>query len=199
MRYFFFLFNEEPRCLLRLDIQARPPVNERWDTKTDEWVNDPTALEAIGIAGNSDSNYLEINKTKAMDFMARKKEGYRMSEDKDGKKELISENTNTDKPHPKAFLFDGKVTAAEIMAAMGLGKKPIVTAEDKKISVSLSADQVDFLDGLCKEIKTKTDSNLARDEILRALVVGLMASGLDLSMMGTAEAIADAIKERLKD
>ena len=39
---------------------------------------------------------------------------------------------------------------------------------------------------------------MKRTEIIRALVAGLMGSGLDLSTLGTAEAIADVIKERLK-
>jgi hypothetical protein len=40
---------------------------------------------------------------------------------------------------------------------------------------------------------------MKRYEILRALVAGLMASGLDLTGYETAEDIAEVIKARLKD
>ena len=39
---------------------------------------------------------------------------------------------------------------------------------------------------------------MKRTEIIRALIAGLMGSGMDLSCFGTEEAIADVVKERLK-
>jgi len=57
---------------------------------------------------------------------------------------------------------------------------------------------MDFLDRLSLDIRSKTKAKVKRTEIIRALVAGLMGSGLDLSTLGTEEAIADAIKERLK-
>jgi hypothetical protein len=40
---------------------------------------------------------------------------------------------------------------------------------------------------------------MKRTEIIRALIAGLMGSGLDLSGLGTEEDIAAAIQKRLKD
>ena len=39
---------------------------------------------------------------------------------------------------------------------------------------------------------------MKRTEIIRALVAGLMGSGLDLSTFGTEEDFAAAVQERLK-
>jgi hypothetical protein len=57
---------------------------------------------------------------------------------------------------------------------------------------------VDFLDRLALDIRTKTKAKMKRTEIIRALVAGLMGSGLDLSTFGTEEDIAAAVQERLK-
>lgn len=72
------------------------------------------------------------------------------------------------------------------------------TSVENKLTVILPPDQVDFLDRLCLEIRTKTKAKMKRTEIIRALIGGLMGSGLDLSTLGTEEAVADAIMERLK-
>ena len=44
----------------------------------------------------------------------------------------------------------------------------------------------------------ESDSSIPCPRYDRALIGGLIGSGLDLSTLGTAEAIADVIKERLK-
>jgi hypothetical protein len=55
-----------------------------------------------------------------------------------------------------------------------------------------------FFDHLCLEIRSKTRSKVKRAEIIRALVAGLMGSGMDLTAFRTEEDIAAAIQERLK-
>jgi hypothetical protein len=57
---------------------------------------------------------------------------------------------------------------------------------------------VDFLDRLCLEIRTKTKAKMKPTEFIRALVAGLIGSGMDLSAFRTEEDIAAAIKEQLK-
>jgi len=57
---------------------------------------------------------------------------------------------------------------------------------------------VDFLDRLCLEIRAKTKTKIRRTEVIRALIAGLMGSGLDLSGLGTEEDIAAVVQERLK-
>lgn len=44
----------------------------------------------------------------------------------------------------------------------------------------------------------KTKAKMKRTEIIRALIAGLVGSGLDLSGFGTEEDIAADIQERLK-
>jgi len=70
---------------------------------------------------------------------------------------------------------------------------------ENKLTVILPPGQVDFLDRLCLEIRSKTRSKVKRTEIIRALVAGLMGSGMDLSGFNSEETIADAITGRLKD
>ena len=77
-------------------------------------------------------------------------------------------------------------------------RPPAGTSVENKLTVILPPGQVDFLDRLCLEIRLKTRSKMKRTEIIRALVAGLMGSGLDLSTFGTEEDVAAAIQERLK-
>ena len=72
------------------------------------------------------------------------------------------------------------------------------TSIENKLTVILPPAQVDFLDRLSLEIRTKTRAKVKRTEIIRALVAGLMGSGLDLSGFGTEEDIAAAVRDRLK-
>ena len=72
------------------------------------------------------------------------------------------------------------------------------TSVENKLTVILPPGQVDFLDRLCLEIRSKTRKKMKRTEIIRALVAGLIESGLDLTSFRTEEDIAAAIAERLK-
>jgi len=78
-------------------------------------------------------------------------------------------------------------------------RPPAGTSVENKLTVILPPDQVDFLDRLSLDIRSKTKAKVKRTEIIRALVAGLMGSGLDLSGFGTEEDIAAAVQERLKD
>jgi hypothetical protein len=69
---------------------------------------------------------------------------------------------------------------------------------ENKLTVILPPGQVDFLDRLSLEIRSKTKAKVRRTEIIRALIAGLMGSGMDLTGFGTEEDIAAAIVERLK-
>ncbi len=77
-------------------------------------------------------------------------------------------------------------------------RPPAGTSVENKLTVILPPGQVDFLDRLCLEIRLKTRSKMKRTEIIRALVAGLMGSGLDLSTFGTEEDVAAAVQGRLK-
>ena len=78
-----------------------------------------------------------------------------------------------------------------------LAVRPLAgTSVENKLTVILPPGQVDFLDRLALDIRSKT--KVKRTEIIRALVAGLIRSGMDLSTYGTEEDIAAAIQERLK-
>ena len=72
------------------------------------------------------------------------------------------------------------------------------TSIENKLTVILPPSQVDFLDRLALEIRSKTTMKVRRTEIIRALIAGLMGSGLDLSVLGTEEDIAAHIRDRLR-
>ncbi len=70
---------------------------------------------------------------------------------------------------------------------------------ENKLTVIIPPDQVAFLDRLCLDIRAKTKAKIRRTEIIRALVAGVHASGLDLTAYGTEADIANAIHNCLKD
>lgn len=75
-------------------------------------------------------------------------------------------------------------------------RPPAGTSVENKLTVFLPPGQVDFLDRLALDIRSKT--KVKRTEIIRALIAGLIASGMDLSTFGKEEDVAGAIRERLK-
>jgi len=82
--------------------------------------------------------------------------------------------------------------AGEVAAA------PTGSSIENKLTVILPPDQVAFLDRLCLDIRAKTKTKVRRTEVIRALVAGVRASGLDLTVHGTEADIAAAIAKRLK-
>jgi hypothetical protein len=94
-----------------------------------------------------------------------------------------------------------KATKADKAAAKVIEtpiRPPAGTSVENKLTVILPPGQVDFLDRLALEIRSKTGKKMKRTEIIRALIAGLQGSGMDLSGFGTEEVIAGAIQERLK-
>jgi hypothetical protein len=69
---------------------------------------------------------------------------------------------------------------------------------ENKLTVIIPLAQVLFLDRVCLAIRERTQVRAKRTKIIRALIAGLMASGLDLSSYRTEEDMAQAIKERLE-
>jgi len=55
------------------------------------------------------------------------------------------------------------------------------TSVENKLTVILPPGQVEFLDRLALEIRSKTKAKVKRTEIIRALIAGLIGFGLDLS------------------
>jgi len=73
------------------------------------------------------------------------------------------------------------------------------TSIENKLTVILPPDQVAFLDRLCLDIRAKTKTKIRRTEVIRALVAGVRASGLDLTAYGTEAEITNAIAGYLSD
>lgn len=72
------------------------------------------------------------------------------------------------------------------------------TSVENKLTVILPPGQVDHLDRLALDIRGKTGKKIKRTEIIRAIIAGVMASGMDISTLGTEDDIAAAIRDRLK-
>jgi hypothetical protein len=60
-------------------------------------------------------------------------------------------------------------------------------------------NQVAFLDRLCLDIRMRTRAKIRRTEVIRALVAGVRASGMDLTEYASGGDIKEAIQKRLKD
>ncbi len=91
----------------------------------------------------------------------------------------------------KAEKAAGKVLDALIRPTAG-------TSVENKLTVILPPGQVDYMDRLALDIRSKTGKKIKRTEIIRAIIAGVMASGMDLSGLGTEDDIAAAIRDRLK-
>lgn len=72
------------------------------------------------------------------------------------------------------------------------------TSVENKLTVILPPGQVDHLDRLALDIRGKTGKKVKRTELIRAIIAGVMASGMDLSTLGTEDDIAAAVRDRLK-
>lgn len=76
-------------------------------------------------------------------------------------------------------------------------KGPDWPSVENKLTVILPPEQVAGLDRLGADIRVATGWKVRRTEIIRALVTGLLESGLDLTAADEAE-LAEAIRKRLK-
>lgn len=76
-------------------------------------------------------------------------------------------------------------------------RPPAGTSVENKLTVILPPGQVDFLDRLALEIRSKTKAKMKRTEIIRALIAALMGSGIDLTNCDSEEAIANFLRGRL--
>lgn len=95
----------------------------------------------------------------------------------------------------KTTKADKEMTAHVVDAII----RPVAgTSLENRLTVILPPEQVDFLDGVCLAIKRNTRKRMKRTEIIRALIGGLIGSGMDLTSFGTAEEIAAAVQDRLK-
>lgn len=94
----------------------------------------------------------------------------------------------------KTDIFARTAPTPDGEAAVALARSSV----ENKLTIILPPDLVDFLDRLALDIRAKTKAKIRRTEIIRALVAGVRASGLNLTGYGTESDIAAAIQGRLK-
>jgi hypothetical protein len=72
-------------------------------------------------------------------------------------------------------------TTARALAKPGPGRPPVHSETWSKVSVVLFDRQILHLDRLTREIRSKSGKLLNRAEIIRALIDGLIDSGMDIT------------------
>ena len=95
-------------------------------------------------------------------------------------------------------IFASTVRKPEVPAKAAIAPATGGSSIEKKMTVIMPPDQVAFLDRLCLDIRTKTKAKVRRTELIRALVAGVQASGIDLTTYGSEEEIAAAIQKNLQ-
>ena len=99
----------------------------------------------------------------------------------------------------KADIFASTSKASAAPSSGTVEAPPVASSSiENKLTVIMPPDQVAFLDQLCLAIRAKTKAKIRRTEVIRALVAGVQASGLDLTAYGTEADIRQAIAKRLK-
>jgi hypothetical protein len=105
------------------------------------------------------------------------------------------------KPKPRIGKTDSifaKTTTGPAAERSPKASLPAGSSIENKLTVILPPDQVAFLDHLCLDIRAKTATKIRRTEVIRALIAGVRASGLDLTAYGTEADLAAVIAKRLK-
>lgn len=76
--------------------------------------------------------------------------------------------------------------------------EPAYPSTDQKTTVILPPDLIMYLDRLGLDIRVKTGWKVRRTEIIRALIIALKESDLDLSSCKSEDDLADAVTRELR-
>jgi len=98
----------------------------------------------------------------------------------------------------KADSIFAKTTPRKQDAQLVRTVDPGGSSVENKMTVIIPPGQVAFLDRLCLDIRSKTKAKVRRTELIRALVAGVQASGIDLTAYGSEADIAAAIQKKLQ-
>ena len=79
----------------------------------------------------------------------------------------------------------------------GPGRPPVHNETWSKVSVVLFDRQIHHLDNLATEIRAKSGKVLNRAEIIRALIDGLIESGMDITAVATEADLRARVARRL--
>ena len=88
-------------------------------------------------------------------------------------------------------------TAARALAKPGPGRPPVHSETWSKVSVVLFDRQILHLDRLTREIRSKSGKLLNRAEIIRALIDGLLDSGMDITPVSSEGDLRARVARRL--
>jgi hypothetical protein len=79
----------------------------------------------------------------------------------------------------------------------GPGRPRVHSETWSKVSIVLFDRQIADLDRLTRDLRTKNGKTLNRAEIIRALIDGLMESGMDVATVGTEADLRARVARRL--
>jgi hypothetical protein len=99
-------------------------------------------------------------------------------------------------PMPRARASRPRATPRSLGKA-GPGRPPVHTETWSKVSVVLFDRQIHDLDRLTKVMRAKNGKAMNRAEIIRALIDGLMESGMDVEGAGTEANLRARVARRL--
>ena len=88
-------------------------------------------------------------------------------------------------------------TATRSLAKPGPGRPPVHSETWSKVSVVLFDRQILHLDRLTREIRSKSGKVLNRAEIIRALIDGLIDSGMDITPASSEGDLRGRVARRL--
>jgi hypothetical protein len=88
-------------------------------------------------------------------------------------------------------------TATRSLAKPGPGRPPVHSETWSKVSVVLFDRQILHLDRLASDIRSKTGKLLNRAEIIRALIDGLIDSGMDITAASSEGDLRARVTRRL--
>src|SRR5437773_1980509 len=90
-----------------------------------------------------------------------------------------------------------RAATVRLIAKAGRGRPPVHQESWSKVSVVLFDRQIVHLDRLSTDLRGRTGKALNRAEIIRALIDGLLESGMDLKTAATEAALRDRVAKRL--
>ena len=90
-----------------------------------------------------------------------------------------------------------RTSGVRLLPKVGRGRPPVHQETWSKVSVVLFDRQIVHLDRLATDIRVKNGKVINRAEIIRALIDGLIDSGLDITGSGTEADLRARVARRL--
>ena len=98
---------------------------------------------------------------------------------------------------PDTMKKRARADAVHLLPKAGRGRPPVHQETWSKVSVVLFARQIVHLDRLAIDIRDKSGKVINRAEIIRALIDGLIDSGMDITGSGSEADLRARVARRL--